>query len=83
MGWKRPVKSGLGLTIENEPHRQRIMKERGLRNVDKTEVEESIHAGYAEKMEHEKNVTNFLENSKTMNTGDAIDKTFGIDPNNP
>ena len=79
---------GLGLTIENEPHRQRIMKERGLRNVDKTEVEESIHAGYAEKMEQEKNggyeiPQEIIDEATELGNDENLERQGVVDENTP
>ena len=50
---------GLGMYIENSMHREKVMKEKGLRPVTQKELDDEQQEVYNETLQHEKQVETF------------------------
>lgn len=69
---------GLNITLRDQKHRERVMKQRGLREVQEGEVEREIARVTREKEEHDRQVSTFTKvHSETGSTALACEKAFG------
>jgi hypothetical protein len=68
---------GLNVTLRDKAHRESIMKQRGLRQVEDGEVEREISRATAEKDNHEAQVAKFQRVlADTGSTAKAMIETF-------
>lgn len=75
--WHGRYDRGLGVTLQDENHRQAIMKERGLRQLREGEAEAEIAEVVAETKEHDDNMSRFNKHmAETGDTGLALARTF-------
>jgi len=58
---------GLGKTIRNASHKDKVMKEMGVRPVSDNEIADEQQSIYSEKIQHEKDVSVFTDTLKKTN----------------
>ena len=75
--WDGRYDRGLGTTLRDQNHRDKIMQARGLRQLEDGEVEQYSREVQAESAEHEANVAAFQKHkAETGDVGLALARTF-------
>ena len=75
--WDGRKDRGLRTTLVSKKHREAVMRQRGLRQVEDGEVERHIKDIQADHEKHERNVATFNKHkAETGDTGIALARTF-------